>query len=646
MSPALNRLSQSINSKLAIPLLVIFCLVITLFFISVEYRTRHLVEQKLTSRAIELADSFAVATESNTSNGQFIRVVNSIGAYQDVKELFLIDDRAQLIVASSKNRYTGKRISDLKEADLQTQLFEAAKQVRNVFTRHTSEHLWFTYKLQSITEDRRRLRRMTLLMEVDVSSSEAYVRATNVYFFAALIGLLTIIALTFYILVRKHILTPVNSLMASIKQTREHNRPVVSMYRSDDEMGVLSKVYNELIVDSFNKQRALATEREKSEAALLAKSRFLAMMTHELRTPLNGVIGMSDQLDKLVIEDKQRKYLSVIKTSANQLLAIINDTLDFSKIEADKLELDIQPLCLGEVITDVVSIFKPSTEDSQIKLNLQLPGLTLPLVAGDKVRISQVLINLLGNAVKFTESGNVDISLTVVDSDDEQLSCAIKVKDTGIGMTDEQVGRLFEEFSQADSSTTRKFGGTGLGLWISKKLVAKMKGRIEVHSRLGEGSEFVVLLTLPVVDASQIEQQSLQPQPQHLDLTGRHILLVDDTPINRMVVAAILEPLSTDVTQAEDGQQAVELFMKNHYDLILMDCLMPVMDGFDACRNIRRIEKQDNVTTPVPVVALTANALEETRQQCIEAGMNDFLTKPVIPEQLIETLRKRLSQSL
>lgn len=646
MSLSANRFSASINSKLAWPLLVIFCLVIALFFLTLEYRTRSLVEQKLSSRAVELADTFAVATEINTSNVNFVRVVNSIGAYEDVKVLFLLDDLEKTIVASSKNRYSGTAIAELEDSTLKVQLLNAVEQMQNVFDQDAADHLWFTYKLQSISEDRRRLRRMTLLMEVDVSSSEAYVRSVNVYFFIALMALLTVIALTFYIVVRRYILTPVTRLMASIEQTRKLNRPVVSMYQSDDEMGVLSKVYNELIVDSFNKQRALTAEREKSEAALLAKSRFLAMMTHELRTPLNGVIGMSDQLDKLVEAPKQRKYLSVIQTSANQLLSIINDTLDFSKIEADKLELDIQPLDLMAMMKDITSMFEPRVEQSKVAMSLNFPQQKLPLVDGDRVRISQVVINLLGNAVKFTEKGHIEVSLQVMPVSADELDVVVKVTDSGIGMSQPQIDRLFEEFSQADSSTTRKFGGTGLGLWITKKLVEKMCGRIEVQSSLGQGTTFSVHLPLPVSQmASSTTTSSKVEDEQPQSLEGCRILLVDDTEINRMVVAAILEPLSATVIQAENGQQAVDLYCEEYFDLILMDCLMPVMDGFDASRKIRIWEKQSENARKVPIVALTANALEETRKQCVEAGMDEFLTKPVVPQKLLAVIGAQITES-
>lgn len=634
--------SDTITGKLAIPLLTIFCLVIATFLLSVEYRTQELVAQRLSARAIELADSFAVATESNTSNANFIRVVNSIGAYQDVKALFLIDDRQNKVVAASQNRYRGKQIGQLTETALRAQLNNAVELKKNLFIQDEAEHSWYVYKIQSITEDRRALRSMTLLMEVDISSSEAYIRSINIYFFSALLALLAVIALTFYILVSRYILIPVDRLMDSIRQTKKHDRPMVSMYQSSDEMGVLSKVYNDLIVDSFNKQQALSEEREKSEAAAQAKGRFLAMMTHELRTPLNGVIGMSDQLNKLISHGVQRKYLDVLRTSARQLLSIINDTLDFSKIEADKLELDVQPIVLQETINNVASMFASALADKTVSLRVILPKQKLPTVLVDEVRFSQVLINLVGNAIKFTKEGEVSITLQITSQSADNIALKVTVKDSGIGLSEQQQQKLFAEFAQADCSTTRKYGGTGLGLWICKKLVEKMQGSITVSSIPGKGAEFVIELAFEVHTGEACEADAGDTQIE-TDFHGQKVLVVDDTQINRMVVCAILQPLGLEFDVAENGEQAVKMHQQYQYDLILMDCLMPVMDGFDACRLIRAAEKEQNADKPVPVIALTANALEDTREQCEQAGMDEFLTKPVIPEILIKSLKTWLS---
>jgi signal transduction histidine kinase/ActR/RegA family two-component response regulator len=647
MSKFLNQIALSINTKLSVPVLLIFFLTIGLFYVAVEFRTQDMVQQRLQNRAFELAESFAVATEINNSQTNFVRVVNSIGAYADTKILFLLDDSAQYIVASSKNRYSKRKIGQLDDNGLKEQLIEAILIRQHQFLTDETQKNYFVYKLQTITEDEKSMRTMTLFMEIDNSSSEAYVRSITIYFFSTLIGLLTLIVLASYILVRRIILTPIQGLMDSIKATQEYNQPVISYYESEDQMGVLTKVYNELIVDSFSKQLLLTKEKKKSEMALQAKSQFLAMMTHELRTPLNGVIGMSGKLAELVTDPQKQKYLKVIQLSAQQLLAIINDTLDFSKIEADRLTLNNQPFDLVGTVQNVVAMFELPLQQKAVTLNIQLPEQTLPILVGDTVRLSQVLINLLGNAVKFTEWGSINVTIGVVESpQSETFGFTIGVKDSGIGLSEEQTKSLFQEFSQADSSTTRKYGGTGLGLWISKKLIEKMQGKIIVNSELGDGAEFIVHLSLAIS-----EQQSLIKinSPEKIEVIDDshgpiNILLVEDTEINRMVVMAILETHNIHFTVAVNGLEAVNQFKQSKFDLIFMDCLMPIMDGFEASRQIRTFEKERNINHGTPIIALTANALEETRQQCTVAGMDEFLTKPVVPEKLHAAVKKWLKQ--
>ena len=483
---------------------------------------------------------------------------------------------------------------------------------------------------------------MTLFMDIDISNTENFIQSINWFFFTALLGLLSTVALLSFVFIRNIVLAPIYKLVDSIKQTKRQSRPVVSQYASRDELGVLTKVYNELILDSFAKQRELTKEREKSEVALQAKSQFLAMMTHELRTPLNGVIGMSGKLAELVIEPTQYKYVEVIQLSAQQLLGTINDTLDFSKIEAGMLVLDIQPFDLIATLKKVVAMFELQLEQKAVALNFQAPEQSLPLLDGDSIRLSQVVINLLGNAVKFTEKGSIDVTVDIVSQNNETVGLTISVRDSGIGLSAEQINSLFSEFTQADSSTTRKYGGTGLGLWISKKLIDKMKGKIGVKSKFGDGADFIIELTLEVSQQTEFAEKNikLSQKPQDYIQSPINILLVEDTEINRMVVMAILDQPNIHFSIAENGVEAVNLFKQSEFDLILMDCLMPVMDGFEASRQIRQIEQQQHRHQQTPIIALTANALEDTREECLDAGMNEFLTKPIVPELLHEMLEQ------
>jgi signal transduction histidine kinase/ActR/RegA family two-component response regulator len=646
MMSQFNRFSKSINAKLFVPLLLVFVLAVGFFYAVVQYYAQQMVEQKLSERAFELAESFAVATGIDTSQSNLVRVVNSIGAYDDINKLILLDDSTTTIVAASKNRYTKSEIKALDDPQLQAQLTLAISAVQSTFLDGDFQGHYFAYKMYVLSGNEGKQRTMTLFMDIDISNVGSFVQSINRFFFTALLGLLTTVALLSFLFIRNIVLAPIYKLVDSIKNTKRQNRPVVSQYASYDELGVLTKVYNELILDSFAKQRELRKEREISEKALQAKTRFLAMMTHELRTPLNGVIGMSGKLAKLVTDPTKYKYVEVIQLSARQLLGIINDTLDFSKIEAGMLELDIQPFDLMTTMKNVVAMFELQLEQKAVVLNFQAPEQSLPLLEGDSIRLSQVVINLLGNAIKFTEKGSIVVTVSIVSQDSEAVNLTISVRDSGIGLSAEQIDSLFSEFTQADSSTTRKYGGTGLGLWISKKLIEKMEGNIRIESELGHGADFIIELRLDVSQQTELVENDLKlsQKPQDYIQRAINILLVDDTEINRMVVMAILDQPNIRFSIAENGLEAVNLFKQSEFDLILMDCLMPVMDGFEASRQIRLIEQQQHRYKQTPIIALTANALEDTRKECLKAGMNEFLTKPIVPELLHETLEKWISQ--
>ncbi len=653
MMKLMDRMANSIGGKLFVPLFLVFVVATGLFYLVARYHTDSMVHKHLQNRAFELAESFAVATEINTSHSNFVRVINSIGAYEDTGTLFLLDDESATIIASSKNRYAKANLNDLHEPPLKASLLSAIAIDHHRFLVQKSDHELnaFVYKFGVVVANERSLRRMTLYIEIDNSSSHVYVNSINRYFFTVLIALLTVIGLISLFFIRNIVLSPIYKLVDSIQQTKKQGKPIVSRHRSRDQLGVLTRVYNELIIDNFNQQQQLKDERERSERALLAKQQFLAMMTHELRTPLNGVIGMSGQLAAIVNEPQQHKYVQVIQLSARQLLAIINDTLDFSKIEANKLELDIQPFDLMETVANVISMFELKLQNTQVQLNFHQPAQAIPILEGDSVRIIQVVINLLANAVKFTEQGTIDVTVGIGSENEEALSFHISVADSGIGLSADQIDSLFNEFTQADSSTTRKYGGTGLGLWICKNLVEKMAGEINVTGELGKGAEFVVHLTLKKSTLSTVTTAVVTEQVHNrTNQKVVKLLLVDDTEINRMVVEAILSEANYQFTIAENGVEAVEQFKLSLSDdaepfgAILMDCLMPIMDGFEACQQIRQIEQQNAVTSAIPIIALTANSLDETRQQCLAAGMDEFLTKPIEAECLQQMVIKCLGQ--
>ena len=383
----------------------------------------------------------------------------------------------------------------------------------------------------------------------------------------------------------------------------------------------------------------LATAKDAAEAANIAKSTFLANMSHELRTPMNGVMGMIKLAHKRMADPKGLDQLDKAKLSAERLLGIINDILDLSKIEADCLTLETIQFTFADVFANVPRLLGDKAEEKQIALLVdldpQVPRLSL---IGDPLRLGQILINLSGNALKFTDHGSITVRARLLEDHPEDVLLRIEVADTGIGIAPEDQVRLFTSFEQADGSMTRKYGGTGLGLAISKRLVHLMGGEIGVTSTPGQGSNFwfsvrlgkssKIVAPAPIFPGKTADERLID------EYTGTRILLVEDEPINQEVSRGLLEYAGLVVDLADDGLQALELVKQNTYALILMDMQMPNMNGIDATRAIRALPA--NIQTPI--VAMTANAFDEDRQDCLDAGMNDHVAKPVDPNKLYETV--------
>jgi len=389
--------------------------------------------------------------------------------------------------------------------------------------------------------------------------------------------------------------------------------------------------------------RELLVEKTRAEMASIAKSNFLATMSHEIRTPLNGVLGMAQVITTTPLTEEQQLYVDTILESGNSLLKVINDILDFSKIEAGKMELENSAFNLNKIITDTISLFKDKALEKNITISYSIEE-SCPLhLVGDSLRIKQVLQNLVSNAIKFTEKGAVKIAISGSIIDDNTASIMVSVIDSGIGIDPESQGKLFSDFTQVDSSTTRKFGGTGLGLAICKQIVTLMQGEIGINSQIDHGATFWFTLNLTINNDVQVEDNKDQaPLSSTTPLTGK-ILLVEDNVVNQLVAKAILEKFGLTLDLATDGQQAVNKFGSNTYDMILMDCQMPVLDGFEATKQIREIELNNEQQQHIPIIALTANAHDKDRERCINAGMDGYISKPIVKNDLYNILAQYLN---
>lgn len=377
---------------------------------------------------------------------------------------------------------------------------------------------------------------------------------------------------------------------------------------------------------------AAESERATREAEALAQTKgdFLAMMSHEIRTPLNGILGMASILSGKELGESERDCVEVIRRSGETLKAIINDLLDLSKIEAGRMDLEGENFNLRQAVADSIRVVQVLADEKDLELVLSVAESVPERVNGDSVRLGQIILNLLSNAIKFTDDGTVELRIETIPSQNEKHILLFTVIDGGIGMTKEQQEKLFRPFCQATASTARRFGGTGLGLAICKKLVEMMGGEIGVESQLGEGSTFWFTTQLAAATRAK-EVREIPVNAAALSERKIRILLVEDNQVNQKVASLMLKNMGVITDLASNGAEAVQAVESGEYDLVLMDCQMPVMDGLHATRTIR---EGGGPGATVPIIAMTASAFSEDRDNCLEAGMNDYLAKPITERDL------------
>ncbi|NQZ22616.1 MAG: response regulator [Colwellia sp.] len=406
----------------------------------------------------------------------------------------------------------------------------------------------------------------------------------------------------------------------------------------------LTKMIQDHSIIAVRNKKLIEKAIDKAEAANKAKSMFLASMSHELRTPMNGILGMVQQFYKTSLTAQQIDLIETIESSGDQLLAIINQVLDFSKIENNKIELHHSPTDLKELLEDVISLCSASVKStSSIDIKSNFTEYDYPKILVDDVRLKQVLINLLNNAIKFTKQGCVELKLSRLSSFNQCCQFEFSVIDTGIGIEQEKITELFMPFTQYDSATTRSYGGTGLGLSISQELIKLMGSEIIVASTVGQGSQFSFTLSLPISKQQSTTELTQNSVEEISSLKGKVVLIVDDNNINRKIATLALDATQAKILTAINGLEAIEQFKKHSIDIILMDILMPIMDGYEATEKIRQLETTEQRTL---IFALTASASNEVGEQCLAAGMDDIMLKPFKFDTLLSKINQGLTNKL
>lgn len=642
----------SINKKLIVIQMTTFSLVITicaLLYLYIDYKNTKDNKTKSLLVVAQVVGSNAKAPLMFNDNDAANDILSDLHVETDITHAAILDTNLNTL-----GSYT-------KKGELSYNFKKTPKQL--IKTEITSNDIFLFYRVYS---DKEWLGTVCLKLELTAMKQQFYDKIKLVGF-VVFIGFLMALFVSSFL--QKYISKPIIKLAELMNQTQQQrNYKIRAPYNGKDEIGNLSMAFNNMLqkIDEHEKilseansqleqkvkQRTLELEQKNeklfaanalAEQSKIAKEQFLATMSHEIRTPLNAIIGFQQLLQDTSLTTEQKEYLESIDFASQNLLVIINDILDLSKIEAGKLEINKEILNIKNAIQSVADLVEFNAKEKGLQISFDHDVKIPENVIGDKARFNQILLNLIGNAIKFTERGSVTITSKLISYKEEIVLCQFTVSDTGIGIPPEKQDLIFERFTQASSDTTRKYGGTGLGLAIVQQLLKLQGGNITLESEEGKGSRFTFYIPFGNTDnqtahASPTTKDDLREykMPQQL-----HVLLAEDTPLNQTLVKKIFQKWNYKLDVANNGKEAILLLEKNGYDLILMDIQMPEMDGYTAAKNIRKMN--DERKKNIPIIALTAHATNDEAEKCLSQGMNAYMVKPFDPNELLNTMIKLTS---
>jgi len=620
--PRFNNLS--INKKLAC-IIIFSCLLISLlssgFFIGREISTH---------RRSMVEDLSGLAKVLGINCTAPLEFMDKATAKEILSSLSVRPHILQAVLYTVDGQLFAKYYSSAIPSHKHQKLHEFVKvESKNIFSE--SSHFYKTHVQLSVPVGEPGKYIGVLVLVADQSAYRA-IMAKLVYAVSGIFVATLLLSTFFSIFLNRVISSPIRTLAKMVDRVHEkEDYSIRAVPTSDDEIGLLVQGVNSMLEGIEQRDEQLLVSKKIAEDANKAKSQFLAQMSHEIRTPMNGVLGITSLLSQTTLNNKQIEYVRTIDHSGKLLLNLIDDILDFSKIEAGKLELEEIPFSLRRVVEETLDLLSERASENKTTLSLDLQSRLLDSLIGDPRRLSQILMNLLGNAIKFTHHGEILLTVSFEKVQNNSMRCQFAIKDSGVGIKKEKQELIFAAFTQADGSTTRQYGGTGLGLTICQELVQAMGGEIWVESTEGKGATFcfTALLAVDHSHAFHVEKQHTGRSKQFT----ASILVAEDNTTNQLVAMGMLEHLGCQVDIVDNGLEAIKAVEKNKYDLIFIDCQMPVMNGYDATENIRKLEGQTGENR-TPIIALTAQAMKGDREHCLAIGMNDYISKPFTEKQL------------